>query len=463
MSEFMEFVFRQLRNSLVLVFLEGIAAAGVLAVIYLLHRRKYRGEKKFPWGKTICWLLLAGYGLILLYATLFRFFGGFREINLHLFRAWREAWNNFSAKTWGNLLLNIALFVPLGVLLPLLGKPFRKWYLTIPAGLAVSLAIEFLQLGLGRGICDVDDLFANTLGAAVGYFAVTAILSAAKKRWKPAVVWACVALSPVIAVGGIVAAYHLQEYGNLPMAAAYTNDTRDVAWTLDCQLPEVGDTAAVYRAQAMSRADCDAFAKELAAIIGTEIDMTSYYQGMAYYHLLRGYLWVNYYDGSYEFHFYQSFEESDEDWPAADREAVEQALAVFPVVIPETAAFAAEEDGWYRFTCDKQIDGAVMMDGILRCRYNGDTIVEMENNLIRYTYHDTTPILAPQEAYERLCAGKFYDGGLFEFTNPQTVRVFSCTSDYAIDTKGFYQPVWFFDVASADGSYQDCIMIPAMR
>ena len=152
MSEFMEFVFRQLRNSLVLVFLAGTAAAGVLAVVYLLHRRKYQGEKKFPWAKTLCWLLLAGYGLILFYATLFRFFGGFREINLHLFRAWREAWNNFSAKTWGNLLLNIALFIPMGLLLPLVRKPFRKWYLTIPTGLALSLAIELLQLGLGRGV-----------------------------------------------------------------------------------------------------------------------------------------------------------------------------------------------------------------------------------------------------------------------------------------------------------------------
>ncbi len=459
MSEFMEFVFRQLRNSLVLVFLAGIAAAGVLAVVYLFHRRKYQGEKKFPWGKTLCWLLLAGYGLILLYATLLRF-SGFREINLHLFRAWREAWNHFSAKTWGNLLLNIALFVPLAVLLPLLGKSFRKWYLTIPTGLALSLAIELLQLGLARGICDVDDLFTNTLGAAVGYFAVMAVLSAAKKQWKPAVVCACLALTPAIAVGGIVATYHLQEYGNLPMAPAYTNHTADVEWTLGCVLPDTGETAAVYRAQPMSRADCDAFAAEMAAITGTKIGMTSYYQGMAYYHLTQGVLWVNYYDGSYE--FFQGYEESGEAWPAADRETVEQALDAFPVMIPETAEFADEGDGWYRFTCDKQIDGAVMMDGTLRCRYEGNTIVELENGLVWYTYYNEAPILTPQEAYSQLCAGKFYDGGFFEYNRPADVQVFGCRLDYEIDTKGFYQPVWRFDVASTESSYHDCIMIPAI-
>ncbi len=460
MSEFMQFIFWQLRNSLVLVLLAGIAAAGVLAVVWLCFRRKYRGERNFPWKKTIVWLLLAGYGLILLYATLFRTSGGFREVNLHLFRAWREAWNNFSAKTWGNLLLNVALFVPLGVLLPLVGKPFRKWWLTVPAGFVLSLVIELVQLGLGRGICDVDDLFANTLGAAVGYFAVRAVLFAGQKQRKPALLCACLALLPVLAVGGTVAAYHLQPYGNLPMAMAYPNDTKHVQWTLDCELPEPGTTAAVYRAQAMSRADCDTFAAELAAIAGMRVDLTSYYQGMAYYGLSKGFLWVNYYDGSYR--FFQGYEGNDEELPAADRKTVEQALKPFPVAIPETAEFTAEEDGWYRFTCDKQIDGAVMMDGTLRCRYDGNTIVELENGLVWYTYHNDTPVLSAETAYARLCAGKFYDGGLFAYNDPTDVRVFACRFDYEIDTKGFYQPVWRFDIASSDGSYQSCIMIPAI-
>ena len=60
-------------------------------------------------------------------------------------------------------LLNIALFVPLGFLLPLLSKPFRKWYAALGAGFGVSLLIELSQFFTGRGMCDVDDLFTNTL------------------------------------------------------------------------------------------------------------------------------------------------------------------------------------------------------------------------------------------------------------------------------------------------------------
>jgi glycopeptide antibiotics resistance protein len=173
MPDFLKYVLYELKNSLGLVVLAGIMAFAVLILAYFIHKRKYKGEKKFPWARSFLWLVFLGYLVIVVYATMLRWSGFFhREWNLHLFRAWREAWNNFSAKNWANVLLNVAMFGPLGFLLPLLGKRFRKWYVTLPAGFGVSLVIELLQLAMGRGICDVDDLFCNTLGAAIGYFII---------------------------------------------------------------------------------------------------------------------------------------------------------------------------------------------------------------------------------------------------------------------------------------------------
>ena len=172
MYEFIEYVLSELRTSLALVFLAGMAALIILGAVWLVFRKSGR---KFHWGKAVLWLAFVGYCAIVTYATILRGVGGYREWNLHLFRAWREAWNNYSVKNWANVLLNVAMFVPLGSLLPLLGKKFRKWYLTIPAGFAVSLAIELLQLAIGRGICDVDDLFCNTLGTMIGYFRIMAV------------------------------------------------------------------------------------------------------------------------------------------------------------------------------------------------------------------------------------------------------------------------------------------------
>lgn len=70
---------------------------------------------------------------------------------------------------------NIALFVPLGLLLPLLHPRFRSGRDTVVVGLAASLLVETIQLlgnlafGFGWKAFDVDDLFLNTAGTMIGW------------------------------------------------------------------------------------------------------------------------------------------------------------------------------------------------------------------------------------------------------------------------------------------------------
>lgn len=464
MSEFLEYVLWQLQNSLVLVLLAGIIAVAVVAITYLIHKRKYKGERKFPWGKTILSLVFLGYLVIVLYATILRNAGGYREWNLHLFRAWREAWNNFSTKNWANVLLNIAMFMPLGFLLPLMWKKFRKWYVTIPVGFTTSLAIELLQLAISRGICDVDDLFCNTLGAAMGYFVIMAFLSLFNekgKRIKPVLAYVCLTLVPVIAIGSIFLSYHAQKYGNLPEAAGYRVNLNHLEWKVDCQLSDSSENIPVYRTQTMSKADCDAFAEEMASLTGQEVDMVSYYQEMAYYNLTQGIMMVYYHDGSYEF---GGFDHSIAQWDEADRETVENALKMYPVVVPEAAEFASEGDGWYSFTCDRHIDGAVMMDGTLRIHYGvDDTIRRIENNLVWYTYYKDVEVISPKEAYAKLMSGAFTYADALKSHAKDSVTVISCTMDYEIDTKGFYHPVYIFEILIPETGNTCVAMIPAMK
>lgn len=470
MYEFIEYVLWELRRSFTLVFLAGIAAAVVLVAACLIHKRKYKGEKEFPWGKALLWLLFVGYMAIILSVTILRGIGGYREWNLHLFRAWREAWNNYSVKNWANVLLNVAMFVPLGFLLPLLGRRFRKWYWAIPAGFAVSLVIELVQLAIGRGICDVDDLFANTLGAVIGFAVIMTILSVFGEkgnRLKPGLAYGSLMLASVMAIGSIFAVYELKEYGNLPNAPAYTSNTRGTVWTLDCELPVLETEVPVYKTQTRSLEECDAFAEEFKKIVGTGYTTISYYEEAAYYMDQSGdengthFLFVSYLDPSYEY----SYGRGDNPmWADADRETIEAEVAHLPVLIPEYAEFTAEGEGWHTFTVDQHIDGAVMVDGTLRCRYAEDgTVRKVENNLLSYTYHDMVAIISPEEAFEQLCSGNFHDRGFFERKKPSDVSVRSCTWGYEIDTKGFYQPVYYFEVLSDDGIYEDRLMIPAMK
>lgn len=469
MYEFIEYVLSMLKNGIALVMLAGVGAMAVLAVAYFLHKRKYKGEKRFPWGRTLLWLVFAGYLVIVIYATLLRWFGGYRSWNLHLFRAWREAWNNYSAKNWANVLLNVAMFVPMGFLLPLLGKKFRKWYVAIPTGFAASLAIELIQLAIGRGICDVDDLFCNTLGAVIGYLLIMTVLSAAGekgKRLRPGLAYGCLCLASILGICSIFIVYEVKEYGNLPDAAAYRTDVSDLEWNMECAFPDQGTQAATYRNQLRAIADCDAFAAEFAETVGTTFDDISYYQEAAYY-MNHGsengyhFLYVHYHDGGYEY-TWGNFD--DPVWVDADREAVEAALEKYPLSIPEYAVFTSEGDGWHSFTVDAHVDGAVMIDGVLRCRYAQDgTVREIENDLLSYTYYDQVEIISAQEAYAQLCSGNFSGAETIKHYAKGAVSVVSCGLAYAIDTKGFYQPVYCFGIVIPGDGYEYQVMIPAMK
>lgn len=67
-----------------------------------------------------------------------------------------------------NSLLNILLFVPLGMILPLLWEKYRSRKRTLLFGFVTSLFIELLQIFTFRAT-DINDLITNTLGTFVGF------------------------------------------------------------------------------------------------------------------------------------------------------------------------------------------------------------------------------------------------------------------------------------------------------
>lgn len=390
-------------------------------------------------------------------------------MNLHLFRAWREALNNFSPQRWLNVMLNIAMFCPFGFLLPVLSRKFRKWYVTIPAGFGFSLSIELLQLIFARGVFDVDDLFCNTLGGIIGYFAVMTILSLLNekgKRWKPVLRYICLTLTVLGGIGSVFLSYHTQIFGNLPQAPAYWVNSRNTVWNLECELQESGEMAAVYRIQGRTNADCDAFAEIFKGIIPTEFEDIRYYEEAAYY-MDHGngdgahFLFVHYLDQGYE---YTAIYDEEPVWGTLDREMVLSYLERYPLVIPETAEFEVLEEGWYSITAKGQLEGTTLWDGEIRVRIAQDgTVRKIENGLLSYNYHSEGAVISPMEAYEGLTAGKFNDEGLFERVRPGSVRIVNCELEYRVDTKGFYQPVYVFQAESTDGSYAYRIVIPALK
>ena len=74
-----------------------------------------------------------------------------------------------------NSILNILLFLPLGVALPILWHRFQTAKATTLFGFGMSLTIELLQMLTFRAT-DVNDLITNTLGTFFGFLCAKSIL-----------------------------------------------------------------------------------------------------------------------------------------------------------------------------------------------------------------------------------------------------------------------------------------------
>ena len=92
-----------------------------------------------------------------------------RQVDFRLFWAYRE-WLAGSANGKKDVLQNlsnIVFFVPFGMLFPV-----KKWKAVLSFSALFSILIEALQYILGLGLCELDDVICNALGAMIGFWII---------------------------------------------------------------------------------------------------------------------------------------------------------------------------------------------------------------------------------------------------------------------------------------------------
>lgn len=121
--------------------------------------------------------LLAEYYFLMLCSTVIcRASHGERHIELIPFWNYLDIWNRVDYPAdLIEVLLNIALFVPIGLLLGGLGFKTKKILLS---GICLSGIIEVSQFAFCKGLCETDDVIHNTLGCVIGYFGYIGLLKA---------------------------------------------------------------------------------------------------------------------------------------------------------------------------------------------------------------------------------------------------------------------------------------------
>lgn len=136
------------------------------------HRRI---KTVFLYGIFICYILLLIKILFLSRVSLLELFNGqrtlFRSVNLIPFNSIREYIYGSSAIVkkfaFGNVVGNIAIFIPLGIYLPLFKKD-KRLIINLLFIFIVSLFVEIIQGVLGIGASDIDDIILNCLGGWIG-------------------------------------------------------------------------------------------------------------------------------------------------------------------------------------------------------------------------------------------------------------------------------------------------------
>lgn len=79
------------------------------------------------------------------------------------------------------MIYNAALFLPWGSIVLGLEKSIKNSVCAL-LGMLASFSIELLQLATHRGICDIDDLIANTIGVILGIFFYLLLRKLSKSR-----------------------------------------------------------------------------------------------------------------------------------------------------------------------------------------------------------------------------------------------------------------------------------------
>lgn len=142
-----------------------IASLLLIPVFLSLNKRFFHNRQR-----TVCYFLFAVY-LSAMFAVVglpdIRYVRFDPHFNFVPFR--------YMFSDYTNSLLNVLLFFPMGLLLPLFWTKFQKLTETLHFGFQVSVLIEILQIFTYRAT-DVNDLITNTVGTLLGWIAARLLL-----------------------------------------------------------------------------------------------------------------------------------------------------------------------------------------------------------------------------------------------------------------------------------------------
>ena len=473
-----------------------LCAVVIVALVFVgykfIYQKKMQGQKKLSWIKLLWLVVMICYLLVVCGATLLRVGDFYHGMQMQpLFASYREAWAEFAARDWRNLILNILMFVPFGFLLPVGIRKMRVFWRTYLCGFIVTLGIEVIQLASGKGIFEWDDILNNTVGTMIGYgiFAIVYALwqsvtefydSGIEKqrkitlevfkirknglRKKTKVICCQIPLIIVCAAfAAMFLIYQKQEFGNFTIQYMTKIPSSDLQVHTEQSYSDTASEADVFYIDQLDQKQTKERVQAFFENLGDQIDdsRTDLYDETAvYYSENEKGFWMDYNGGTYSYTDYETLYADDETEEEsivkpvtdADESEVRTVLETYEIQLPEGAVFENQRDGSYAFSCTQVVSGQTIYDGALTCQlYSNGKMGTITNNIYKGTYVKSCPIISEEAAYEQIKQGKmhFYEDG----TASYDITLGNVCLVYQKDSKGYYQPVYQFDaVINGEGA-----------
>lgn len=148
-------------------------AIGIIVFCFYILMANGRAKKRglmISKVEIVYGLAFSVYLVMLLGCTLLnRTPGNVPEVRLELFWSHRWVYQFRDSVVAKQIVYNVFAFVPWGVLVPLCFERMQKMRNVVISAAMMSAWIELMQMLLQCGLCELDDVVHNSLGAWIGF------------------------------------------------------------------------------------------------------------------------------------------------------------------------------------------------------------------------------------------------------------------------------------------------------
>lgn len=433
---------------------------------FLVYKKLLKGTKTIKKSQILLYAVSICYVVIVIGATFFSRTPSETyndRMNLNLFSSYVEAYHDIGVVLLNNvllrnLILNIMLFIPLGFLLPMYSDKLKKMYIVVPIGLLATLTIEFTQHFNDYGTFEIDDALNNTIGTLLGYclFMILYRLNN-KENWKKIIGYIIPIIATIGVFFGMMIGHYIQEFGNFDFEHNYTVDMSNVKVQSEIEFSNEKTKKQVYKTKILTRDEARDIAVYTFEKLGKQIDdsVDREQENLVVFEPIQkndGSVIVYYVGGIYTCSDSSAIIVKEDGtiefmgkMANASKEEVEEELQRYGINVPTNAVFSYDKKrGQYLFTMDMVIEDNKLIDGEIRCNYYEDkTIKYVNNDIITYDILPEKEIMSEQEAYQQILDGEFRG---FIIDEIKSITIKGLELEYQIDSKGYFVPVYKFDV-----------------